>query len=415
MIQQDYLIANSKKVKEVFNLKQIKSPDLIITSPPYFDLLNYDDNKSQIGFGQKNYDEFLDDLCNVFQDCYDIASPTATFWLIADTLKKNKEVKALPFDIVNKLRSKNNKTWLLRDIIIWDKGKNLPWNNNGNFKNQHEYILFFTKSEKFKFKVDRVREIIDLKKWWITYPERYNPDGKAPSNVWNFTAPIRGWGNSRQNHLCPFPFQLVERIVSISTDENDLVFDPFAGSGSVLAISKEMNRNSVGFDVNKAYKRLFHTEVSIGAKKYWVNRSKEIENNSLLIKDFKLTNKKLRKLKVASLICEHINSINKHPFIVFAKDKPKEKIELIILQNGKMPKVDLKDDKLQDLIKQTKILPEVIVKKDSEFLKENFVKKMYKYKLDKFYSYTSPSDLKKLLQNDDRYQYMYSDIAIKII
>jgi DNA modification methylase len=414
MIHQRYIIDNAKNVKKIFEKEQLPSPQLILSSPPYFDLLNYDDHKDQIGFGHKSYDDYVNLICKVFQDCYDISASNATFWLVVDAFKKNQEVKLFPFDIVNKLKETSKKTWILKDIIIWDKGKNLPWNSNGNFKNQHEYILFFAKDNKFKFHVDRIREILDLKKWWKTYPERYNPDGKAPSNIWQFNTPMRGWGNGKQNHLCPFPFPLVEKILSLCSDEGDWVLDPFAGSGSVLAISKEMSRNSIGIDVNSEYKTRFKDEVIVGAKKYWDNRVKELEEARLFVDDFKQTNRKLRKLKVASNICNHITKLNNHPFVFFTKNRSENNIDIIVLQNGRVPKIELKNEELQALIKQAKVNPKVIVQKDDEFVRSMNGSRSYKYKLEKFYSYTSTCKMATVIDNRDKYEYMYSDIAIKI-
>jgi DNA modification methylase len=413
MSEYKYLIGKAQNLKTVF-LAEEQSPRLILTSPPYFDLLNYGDNKKQIGFGEKNYSDYLSTIAQIFQDCYDVSTPDATFWLIVDTFKKDQQVKLFPFDIVNALKEKFKNTWLLRDIIIWNKEKNLPWSNNGNFKNQHEYILFFTKGANFKFKLDSVREIADLKKWWKTYPERYSPNGKAPSNIWTFTTPIRGWGNSNQNHLCPFPFPLVEKILTLSTDEGDLVFDPFSGSGSVLGMAKVMKRNSIGIDVNKKYRSRFKKEVINGAKTYWTKREKELAELKELMKSFKETNGKLRKLKVASNICHYLNSINKYEFVYFTRNKSKNNIEIVIMQNGRLPKTELNDDTLNVLIKQAKVNPIVTVLKEKEFIQELKDKKAYKYKFDKFYSYTSPCNMKNILGKSGKYEYMYSDIAIKI-
>lgn len=414
MIQQRYIIANAKDVKKTIEIEEIPAPQLIISSPPYFDLLNYDNNRQQVGYGQKSYNDYLDVLSKIFQDCYDLSTADATFWLVVDTFKKNKEVKLFPFDIVNKLKDNSKKTWILQDIIIWDKDKNLPWNHKGKFKNQHEYILFFTKGDNFKFKVNRVREILDLKKWWKTYPERYNPNGKAPSNVWNFATPLRGWGDGKQNHLCPFPFSLVEKIISLCSDENDWILDPFTGSGSVLAIANKMHRNSVGLDVNRSYKERFETEVLIGAERYWQKRVKELEDAKLHFENFKKTNKKLRKLKVASNICEHLNKVNKHSFLFYAKDKTNNDIEVIILQNGQVPVIDLGNKELCDLIKQSKINPTVTIKKYSEFAHKLNKGKSYKYKFDRFFSYTSSCKIIDVLKNETKFEFMYSDIAIKV-
>ncbi len=413
IIKQKYLIGNAKDVKSIIKRTKISAPQLIISSPPYFDLLNYG-NRQQIGYGQKDYSDYLDVLAKVFQDCYEIADSNATFWLVIDTFKKNKEVKLLPFDIVNKLKEKYNNTWRLRDIIIWDKGKNLPWNNNGNFKNQHEYILFFTKGNNFKFKIDRLREILDLKKWWKTYPERYNPDGKAPSNIWNFTTPIRGWGDSKQNHLCPFPFPLVEKIISLTTDENDWVLDPFAGSGSVLGMAFEMKRNSIGIDINVRFKNRFEKEVVVGAKRYWEVREKEIEEAKGLLQDFKEINSKLRKLKVASRICEYINKVNKHSFIYFAKERPNNGIEIVVSQNGRTPQIELDNPDLLNLIKQSKVNHKIIIQKEVDFARNMKDVKLYRYKFEKFFSYNSLVKMKNIYDNSNKFEFIYSDIAVKV-
>ncbi|MBS1687031.1 MAG: site-specific DNA-methyltransferase [Bacteroidetes bacterium] len=411
-----YLIGNSKELNNIYAQNSFEQPQLIITSPPYFDLLNYNDHKKQIGYGQESYDLYLNDVCQVLNHCYDLSKNDATLWVVVDTFKKKGVVNLLPFDIVNKLKEREANSWILKDIIIWDKGKNLPWNTNGNFKNEHEYILFFAKSDKFKFKIDTIREIADLKKWWIKYPERYNPNGKPPSNIWSFNTPIRGWGNGKQNHLCPFPFPLVERILSLCTEEGDWVLDPFAGSGSVLAMSSLMNRPSVGIDINRSYKQKFIKEVNDGALTYWSKRIKELSEIETLNKKFRETNKRLRKLKVASAICDHLSSINKNPFIYYVKDSSpvKNEIEINVLQNGHIPNIHIENAELNSLINQSKIKPSIKIKLDDQFILSIAKTKSYKYKSSKFYNYSSSCKMDKVTTNGDKYDYWYSDIPLKI-
>jgi DNA modification methylase len=409
-----YSIGNAMDVKKILFTNGINCPQLIISSPPYFDLLNYGDNKDQIGYGQKNYDEYLNQIAKVFQDCYDLSTSDATFWLVADTFKKNKEVKLFPFDIVNKLKEKSAKTWILRDVIIWDKGKNLPWNHKGHFKNQHEYILLFVKGDSFKFNVDRIREIIELKKWWKKYPERYNPNGKVPSNVWNFAAPLRGWGENKQKHLCPFPLPLVEKIISLCSDENDWILDPFAGSGSVMAMANEMNRNSIGIDINSEYKHRFETEVSIASERYWKKRKQELEDSKHLFEEFKSINQKLRKMKVAASICTHISQSNKYPFLYYARNKSRNGIEVVVLQNGKIPRIDIKNDALNELMLQAKVNVSVIIEKDKDFIEAMRDDKTYKYQYGKFFCYTSSCKMQNVQNSSERFDYFYSNIGIKI-
>lgn len=412
-----YFIENSKKLRELFHSDNLPAPDLIITSPPYFDVLNYENNAEQIGFGQDKYEEYLEDIVTILQSCYDISTPRSTLWLIIDTFKRNGETIALPFDIYHELKKRNcNLTWKLKEVIIWDKEKNLPWNGKGKFKNQFEYILFFSKTENFVFNIDKVREINDLKKWWKKYPERYNPDGKAPTNIWQFTTPLRGWGNGKQNHLCPFPFPLAEKIISLVSNPGDTVFDPFAGSGTVLALSEVMGRNSIGIDINEKYKLLFENEVISGAQEYWQKRIKEREINDKNILIFKKTNKELRKLKSTSNVCQYLNEINQKKFLFLAFSKSNlTSVDLWIISKDKIG-LSIENKKLLKLLSQTKISFNIKTLSPSEAKSSFAGKVLHKYKFDKFYSFSSTTRIENIIKypSDDSYTYFYSNISLKI-
>ncbi|NQV18460.1 MAG: site-specific DNA-methyltransferase [Armatimonadetes bacterium] len=408
-----YYIGNARNIDAIFKRRNIPKPSLIISSPPYFDLLDYDGVKKQIGFGQNNYELYLNDVVTVFHKCYELAEDNATFWLIVDTLKKKGELITLPFDINRKLKE-YKETWKLKDIIIWDKEKNLPWNSKGKFKNQFEYILFFTKSSNFKFKMDAIREINDLKKWWLSYPERYNPKGKAPSNVWQFTIPIRGWGNGKQNHFCPIPFPLAEKIISISTDNEDVIFDPFAGSGSALALASNMGRHAYGIDINMNYKKRFMKEIITGAKSYWDKRKAELKHNSNAIKKFSTTNRNLRKLKVATAIAKHINSTYSNAFVYVLLNKPGSKLDLIIIENGIKPITDISDEKLNSLINQAKIQPNIQVINEQEITSRIKAKKLNRYSLDKFYSINRTINRDNLIRSKTRHDFIHTNISLRI-
>lgn len=409
----EYIIEDTRKISSILSRRE-KLPDLIITSPPYFDLLNYENNSLQIGFGQ-TYEEYIDALCNVFQTTYEYSNPTATFWLIIDTFKKGGETKTLPFDIHNALKQKYSKTWILKEIIIWDKDKNIPWNSNGRFKNQYEFVLFFSKTDKFTFNIDEVREINDLKKWWKTYPERYNPNGKAPTNIWNYITPIRGWGNGTLNHLCPFPFPLIEKIISICSNENDIVFDPFAGSGTVLALSMVMGRYSFGVDINDKYKTLFENEALIAAKKYWNERKKEIETNYKEISDFKNLNLKLRKQKVSSNIISCLKEENKADYLGIVLSSSDSKEIRILLNSNKTKKDIIYNEKVRKLIMQAKVNPIIEHHSLEELKKILNKKKLYKYTFEKFNSYSNKTNIYLILKSKSKYDFFYSDIEVKLI
>ncbi|MBR4811023.1 MAG: DNA adenine methylase [Bacteroidaceae bacterium] len=259
-------MGRKKKYNVVYNedsrkLSSILPADITIqttiTSPPYFDMKDYGVD-GQIGYGQK-YNDYLEDLKYVFSQVYEKTSNSGTLWVIIDTFKRNNAIVALPFDLVEKLKDVG---WLLQDIIIWKKDKTVPWSSNGFTQRKFEYILFFSKSPGYKNNKDRVRvfDKSSLKKWWVKYPERYNPKGKALDEIWEFPIPVQGsWGDKYIRHFCPLPAAMVSTMIQISTDVDDVVFDPFAGSGTVLSESAYMHRRYVGFELNPEYIQMFQT------------------------------------------------------------------------------------------------------------------------------------------------------------
>lgn len=226
-----------------------------ITSPPYFDMKDYGSD-SQIGYGQ-SYETYLEDLKKIFEDIYKITEDDGSLWIIIDTFKRENQVITLPFDLANKLKQAG---WLLQDIIIWKKDKTVPWSSKGFMQRKFEYILFFSKTNNFKYNKDKVRnfDTSQLKKWWVKYPERYNPRGKALDEIWEFPIPVQGsWGNEYIRHFCPLPKEMVATMIEISTDTNDIILDPFAGSGTVPFQSAIMERKYIGFELNIEYIKMF--------------------------------------------------------------------------------------------------------------------------------------------------------------
>jgi DNA modification methylase len=228
--------------------------DVTITSPPYFDMKDYG-RPNQIGFGQ-GYDEYLSDLSTVFTEVFRATKSDGSLWIIVDTFRKDQEVVPLPFDLVSRLKPTG---WTLRDIVIWKKERTVPWAHTGATKRIFEYILVFSKgSGSFKYDQDKFREVTDLKRWWVRYPERYNPRGKAPEEIWSYDIPVQGsWGDHYVRHFCPLPTELVSRIIQQTTESQQVVLDPFAGSGTVPTVSKLLNRRYVGFELNSEYVGMF--------------------------------------------------------------------------------------------------------------------------------------------------------------
>lgn len=117
------------------------------------------------------------------------------------------------------------------------------------FSPRHDDILMFTKSEHFTFNLDDVR--IPQK----FYRLRNNMTGANPGDVWQFSH-VHYSNPEREDHPTQKPEALIERMVLASSDEGDLVLDPFFGSGTTLRVCQVLNRRCVGIEINPVYVEL---------------------------------------------------------------------------------------------------------------------------------------------------------------
>ncbi len=272
-----------------------KSVDVTITSPPYFDLKDYG-VLNQIGFGQ-NYSDYLDDLAKIFSEIHRATRNNGSLWIIIDTFRRDQEVLPLPFDLASRIKAVG---WTLRDIIIWKKERTLPWIHEGKTKKIFEYILVFGKEgQSFRYFPDKLRNTTELKRWWVKYPERYNPKGKALEEIWDFDIPTQGsWGKENVRHFCPLPGELVGRIIELTTQKGRVVLDPFAGSGTVPTQAILRQRKYIGFELNRSYITKFKSLARSELKK---KRSKRI-SSKFEIAEFEKLILDLRVLKFARIL-----------------------------------------------------------------------------------------------------------------
>lgn len=273
--------------------------DVTITSPPYADLKNYDSsqkgdgptqnpNTDQIGFNQE-YEEYLDTLRSVFKQVYDLTKEEGSLWIVVNTFKQDGRVVRLPNDIIDvcenlpsmqqcpscqNILQKHPKSgafscskcegvydpleqsWTLHDMVIWDKERALPYTGERTFRNVFEYLLVFKKTDnpRFDFESVRIADPAEFSHWWVDWPERYHPRGMVPENIWQMVTPSQGkWGTLSLSHPAPFPPDLIERIVALTTDESSIVLDPFAGTGMTLAQASSMGRSAIGFELMEEY------------------------------------------------------------------------------------------------------------------------------------------------------------------
>jgi DNA modification methylase len=309
-----------------FLLSQCSSPrrpllTSTITSPPYGALKDYGD-PNQIGYGQP-FDEYLIDMRRVFRSIYRHTKPNGSMWVVADTVREKPtrgnlwRMQMVPFDLAQQAQHEG---WILRDVVIWLKDKTLPWSSRGRLRNGFEYVLFFVKSPKFKYHIDRLREPNDLEQWWVRYPERYNPQGKAPSNVWAVPIPVQGsWANTAIQHACPLPADLVERMVLLSTDKDDVVLDPFAGSGVVIAEAQRLKRRGLGVELVEEHISSFRSTVLPEiTERRGADVVQELRARSDALQATVLDLRAVKYPKVVLLTAQQVDPTLPRPFAVYA-------------------------------------------------------------------------------------------------
>ena len=239
-----------------------KSIKLMITSPPYNIGKEYETRTSL-----QNY---LDNLKPIINEMYRVLSDDGSIcWEVGNYVDdKTKEI--FPLDIYYYELFKECEMQL-RNRIVWHFGHGLQCENR--FSGRYETILWFSKTDNYIFNLDDVR--IPSK-----YPGKRsykgtnkgklsgNPKGKNPEDVWTATVErlYDDWDsciwdipNVKSNHPektihpCQFPIELVERCVLALTNENDIVYDPFAGVGSTLIASLKNNRVAYGTELVQEY------------------------------------------------------------------------------------------------------------------------------------------------------------------
>src|SRR3989344_2262909 len=136
--------------------------------------------------------------------------------------------------------------FLMRGEIIWDKGSSagtsFAWGSwksakNPTLRDVHEYILVFSKESYGREKNDK-RDTIEKDEFM-----------QFTKSVWSFPAVSA----RKIGHPAPFPEELPRRLIKFYTFENDIVLDPFMGSGQTAIASVKEKRNFIGYEINKEY------------------------------------------------------------------------------------------------------------------------------------------------------------------
>lgn len=238
---------------------------LIISSPPY--------NLGKVYEKKVDIEQYLAGQKPVIAELVRVLKSDGSIcWEVGNYVNKG---EVFPLDVYY-YRIFKEYELKLRNRIIWHFGHGL--HASKRFSGRYETILWFTKTNSYKFNLDSVR--IPHK-----YPgKRYykgklkgqpscNPLGKNPTDIWSiiksdWDAEIWNIPNVKSNHPektihpCQFPVELVERCVLALTDKSDWVLDPYCGVGSALIAAIKNNRKAVGCDKEEMYIEITKERIS---------------------------------------------------------------------------------------------------------------------------------------------------------
>jgi len=227
-------------------MKKINKPvfDLTITSPPYNIGKEYERK-----IGIKQYVKRSKIWMN---KVHDITKRNGAFWLNLGYFNVPQKGFAVPIPYL----IWNESPFYFLQEIIWYYEAGVS--SNKKFSPRNEKFLWYVKNpKKYIFNLNSIRDKN------VKYPNqkkngilKVNPNGKNPTNVWAIPKITSGNGRSskeRTAHPAQFPIKMIDRIVKACSEKNNLIFDPFIGSGTVAESALQNNRCVIGCDIKSKY------------------------------------------------------------------------------------------------------------------------------------------------------------------
>ena len=226
-----------------------KSVDLIYADPPFFSSKAY---KIIWGNGaeQKAYEDRWKGGINVYIEwmkerlwqCYRVLKDTGSMYLHCDWHASHRLRVAMD-DIFGERHFQN-------EIIWWYGGGGA---SKTRWAGSHDTLLFYTKSDKWLFNTDAVREPYKVE--WTRGQrradgsERTLKKGKLPDDVWRMHS-LMPWAKERLKYPTQKPEALLKPIILASSNPDDIVLDPFCGCGTTLVVAHQLGRKWIGIDVS---------------------------------------------------------------------------------------------------------------------------------------------------------------------
>jgi DNA modification methylase len=261
---------HNKSSENMVELKD-KSINMIMTSPPYYSLRDYG-NKNQIGL-EKTIEHYLNNLMKIFNECYRVLKNDGSCWVVIGDTYIDGCLQSIPHRFSLKMM---NQKWVQRNCITWHKTNPKPESVKNRLGRSNEFIFFFTKSKNnYFFDVDSIREPYKTQKPLdIRSPRHHsikkshqihtsivqNQLGKVPLDFIESAKQSHGIGKQlgieNLEHVGVYPKNICYLPIKSSSKLDDIILDPFSGSGTTGVVSLELGRKFIGYEINSNYSQL---------------------------------------------------------------------------------------------------------------------------------------------------------------
>jgi site-specific DNA-methyltransferase (adenine-specific) len=240
---------SSEKMSELKN----NTVALVVTSPPYFNYIEY--GGTGIGI-EKVYKEYLKNIKKVFKESKRVLIDGGTCVINITNMKSRLKVEKKSFlypivpDIVKIM---NDLGYIFFDEIVWVKGNA----NNGALKGKPLFGSYpYPPTPKI---LDSIFENILIFRTEGKQKDRYNKELKETSRLtkeeWrDYTKGI--WfiePDRKAKHPATFPIEIPKRLIKLYSFKNELILDPFAGTGTTLLAAKLLGRKGIGYEISNTY------------------------------------------------------------------------------------------------------------------------------------------------------------------
>ena len=274
---------------------------MCVTSPPYYGLRDYGGEEKQIG-QEDTPEKYIQTLVEVFRKVRDCLTDDGTLWVnIGDTYYnyrsdgnypkqtvartnqdlpsfspargnkleglKSKDLIGIPWMLAFALRADG---WYLRQDIIWHKPNPMPESVKDRCTKSHEYIFLLSKNKNYYYDHESIKEKAVGERWGgnkpinmnntkdttgqfsgLTRPRKMVYDKRNKRSVWKVTTkPYKG------AHFAVFPEELITPCVLAGSEKNDIILDPFMGSGTTAMVAKKLGRYYLGCELHRNYSNL---------------------------------------------------------------------------------------------------------------------------------------------------------------